>query len=1113
MSKAKRVNQWIGRTTGIGFIPAVQVLPLLICFTIAATVLLLTRWNWLIAIGTFVVINGTWWALTRNKPVDFLEQFFKPEKWMSRSEDYEANALGIPLPPKSAIKNKKLPDGSLDVKGQFTLATYSEFRIKGREVGFYLLKNGNRYMAILGWDVEGQDPYIDDSVAEDVLRRWNQGLEQIPPNVDLKIYDDCTSGDDWFIQMQNDLYNRYEDRSELEYAMKASSISRYTDLCNQGQALKKRLRVFAKYRFSLGVSANSGKKDAIETFLRRLEPFIDRFRSSQDAELRQWEKSADAIWDTFLAVESILTGGEGFGLKIKPLSAQTLWFDDWYEFHNREAPKIPQLFIVSEEGLFVKENSSLHALSVLFQPEDGLPTQPQTERDRVFLPVKQIHKGFIRFDKAISYRAQGDEENLGQLRFFLNALRGTEQPIRNYRIVIELTPVPSILEGWNLDRAVTNAMSRQDEALKRNNWDAQADRQGKEAMEARDQLLDRNPLLWVSVGMWLDRESPELLARDITEVCRLFPTLPSERAWEVAEKIYFQSQPYYWEAFLANPHHRRQKYQSVDMLALLPLAQMRGLEKQGTMFLTQETAEPVFIDFPKGQNHAGIFATTRASKSIVLSDIIFSFFMNRSPVVVFDFPGPDGISTYTDLIELLRAFGAKAAYYDIRKESLNMLSMPDLSKFKTDISDLENKLALHPDDLVISEKLLEKREDLRQRLSDIRDKHIEDITMFIAGLKPSSKEERLIKSFVSKIYARFMGDPGIIARYEAAHRDKFGSPSHWQTPTLVNYNDPNLPRRSGLKSFLDFAEEYFAEYLAEKAEQARREERSQVVSETTLSTIEHFKDMLRGLEDSDLGKAISRPSTFDSELDLLVIAMTQVNSDFETSVYAAAGMGVLLAQALSNSSCGFIVDEGLIMFDFPSFSRACARSVVNGLKWGLHFIVAAQTIEKIRDSDGGDEIFKNLNNLLVGHIQEVAFKGIVEGLNFRSNMLRPFVTRASLPSAQNLCSNWYLKRNDLHILLRHYPSVLLLALCANNPPEKEARQRVFAFFQDDPLRGLIVFAEHYSRVVRQGQNLTLETDRFVAQLEKQFSKTVSNVRHGGNNFDRQKVGVNNALKS
>lgn len=1041
MPKSKRVSQWIGKATGIGPIPAVQVLPLMFCFCLSAVVLIVTKWNWVVSCGTLVVTYGTWWALTRNKPVDFLEQFHKPKKWVSRSEECEFNSLGIPLPPVPASKSKKLPDGSLDVKGQFYLATYGEFRIKGRKVGFYLLKNNNRYMAVFGWEVEGQDPYISEAEAEDVLTRWSQGLQQMPSDVDFKIYDDCTGGDSAYIQMQEDLYDSCEDRSDLEYAMKASSVSRYTELCQKGQALKKRLRIFAKYRFTLGVSAHKGKKDPIEAILANLEPFIDKFRSTQDAQLLQWEKSVDAIWDTFDVVESILTGGQGFGLKVSPISAKTFWEDNWYELHNRPAPPIPQLLIVEEGGLFVEDNSSLHSLSVLFQPEDGLPTQPQTERDRVYLPVKNIHKGFLRFDKAISFRGQGDDLKLGELRFFLNALRGTEQPVRNYRVVIELTYAPSFLEGINLDRAITNAISRQNEALKHGNWDAAAKRQGEEAQEARDQLLDKNPLFWVSAGVWLDRESPELLTRDLTEVSRLFPTVPNERAWECTEDIYFQSQPYYWEALLTNPHHRRQKYQSIDMLPLLPLAQVRGLEKKGVAFFTQETAEQVFIDLVEGLNHAMIVATTRASKSILLAQIILSFYTARAPVVAFDFPGPDGISTYTDFIELLRMFGAKCAYYDVKKQSMNLLDMPNLRGFSF--------------------------EDAQERRNHIRDKHIEDIVAYIMGNNPDSRYEQITKSFISQIYVEFMADPGIKARYEAAHQGGFGSEAHWQTPTLLD--------------FLEFAEVFFRQHLAENQETA---------SDLSRSCIDQTLQMLRMLRFTDLGRAIAQPSSFDTDVDLLVIAMTQVNSDFETSMYASAGLGVLLRQALSHSSCGFFVDEGTILFDRPSFSSACAQIAANGLKWGCHLIICAQTVEKITRSVGGETIKKNMQNTFVGHIQEVAYRGIVEDLYFRENMLRPFVSEASKPSAQHLRSNWYLKRNDLHILLHHYPSELLLALCANNPPEKEARQRVFAFFQDDLLRGLIVFAEHYSRVVRQGQNLTTETDRFVAQLERQFAQPV-----------------------
>mgnify|MGYP002777729595 CR=1 FL=1 len=1031
-----RVNRLIGKALGLGFVPAEQIFYFLIIFILCLPVM---RGNLVNGILLFIVGYGTWWVLTGDKPYQILEQFHPPRRWLSVAPACELQAPAIP---KAQFYRRSFATYRLMgkrttvhyIEPQFQLLTYGQCNLQSRQVGYYLLQRGpNQLMFIFGWEVSGHDPSITEKDAIQLRKYSNQALRGLPLDVDLKVIDDAFVDDGGLQQQQQELLKLYP-RNSLEYALVRSRQRRVQDLKQAGILLPRRIRVFAKYRVSLTHSYEI-KRNWLEKLLAGLQPLLSKLQPNPEGSLAQWEAAIRHAFEyCYLNVESLLTSNEGFGMRVKPLSGQQLWADDWRELHRAEPPTVPQLLLLSENGLHQPVvNHSTHALGVLFGPEQGLSPVPIMERSCVYYPVKDQYLGFLQIGEVEKYSGEGDCPQRGAMRFLWNALRGTDSPVSNRRIITEINRDASGMEKYSIDRIITNSVQRQADAARKGTVDVVASRRQDEAIDARDRLEEDNQLFWASCGIWLYRTSPQELDQDLARLAQQFPTAVTERAWEVAEHFWLQSWPFAWSALLSAPHHRRQKYLSQQLVPLIPLMCPQPLDSRGTVFLTRESASPVCIDLCEGRNHLGIIATSRASKSVVLADIINDFFLRKYPVVVFDFPRPDGTSTYTDLVRLLNGLGAKAAYHDVRSSAMNILELPDLRG----ISDAK---------------------EYNDRLQAIRDYHVNVITTLVLGDIRDSTQELTVSSLVSQCYFDFMADSQIQGRYQRAIAAGFGTPDHQQTPTL--------------EDFVAYAQPWCQAYL---------ERHQDTVFDLSRQAIDLFLTQLRGILKTPLGRAIARPSSFDTDVDLLVIAMTGVNSNFETSIYALAGQGALLRKALSSRYSAFIVDEGTILFDRPAFARSCGQIAANGLKWGCHLILAAQTIEKIYNSCAGDDIFKNLNNLLVGHIQEVALSGLTNQIGLRPELLRPYASKAYQPSREHLRSNWYLKRNDQHLELHHYPSELLLSLSATDPDESAARQLLFQQYPDQSLLALIRFSDIYTRALRQNIPILHAVEAYVRQ--------------------------------
>ncbi|MCG9890357.1 MAG: DUF87 domain-containing protein, partial [Thermosynechococcaceae cyanobacterium MS004] len=701
-------------------------------------------------------------------------------------------------------------------------------------------------------------------------------------------------------------------------------------------------------------------------------------------------------------------------------TAQELFERDWYELHKLPAPLVPQLLVYDELGLHEPLiNNHVDALGVLFSSERGYSGVPEFSDSIVYLPIKDKYAGFLRIGRVDSYPKQAGSVELGKIRYLHNVLsRGGDEPFYDYRIVWEITRDDSGAERLSLDRSISAAVKQEAFAATRRTIDVMAMRRREESVDARDKIEQNNPPCWMSLGIWLYRDSVEQLNTDINELAQMFMTAKVERSWHSAQQHWLQTWPFEWNALLTKPYSRRQKYLSRDAIPQINLIKPCPLDKKGILFIHKEARTPSYLDIVSVvPNHTGVMGFTGAGKSVLMSDLALEPVIYNNPVVIFDFPAGDGRSTYTPLVETLRDCGKRAENFDVRRNRMNAIELPDLRSLRAVLSPA----------------------DYEDRVNDSLNDHVELLTTLVLGANPNAGEFEDVNLALSRVYRAFHKEPSIKARYEAAITAGFDTTGYQEMPIL--------------EDFVAFAQRWFVDQL----------EADESVTEFSRQVVDKIVSRLKGRLDTPLGRSLNGSSSFSTNTDILVVAMTSVSEDTDSLIYAVSGMNVLLRKAMQSLESTCICDEGTTLFRLKPFAKKISMLPPTARKWGCNFILGAQTVTPIFDSGYGNAIFGNFSNILMGFASEEIVREMTsERVGLRPEIARKYLDTKYMANRQLSQSYWYLKRGTKHMELTYTPSELHLAISANNKNEVAARRRYQSRHgTDDPqdIRWLFDFAK------------------------------------------------------
>ena len=464
-------------------------------------------------------------------------------------------------------------------------------------------------------------------------------------------------------------------------------------------------------------------------------------------------------------------------------------------------------------------------------------------------------------------------------------------------------------------------------------------------------------------------------------------------------------------------------YLSNEAPGLMPLTQTRQLSKQGFELIADEGGSPIRIDFVKEHRNIAVFGTTRSGKSVAVSGMMSQFLAHGYPIVCLDYPKPDGTSTFTDYAKFLEP---NAAYFDIGRESNNLMEMPNLSGLS-------------------AEQKEERFQDYKAFLESAL------VTMVLPSTEGQVLLEQTIRSLLGRALNRYFKDSAIRERYAAAEAAGYGSAAWDNTPTLHD--------------FIGFCTH----------ENLDLEHKAGPEIEAALGQI---KLQLNYWLNSRIGKAIGRPSSFPTDAQLLVFALRNLSNENEAAILSLSAYSAALRRALGSPKSIFFIDESPILFEYQTIAQLIGRLCANGAKAGIEVFLSAQDPDTIMKSESGPKIMQNMNVKMVGRIQAVAIDSFVNLLNYERTIIARNASEAFYPKRSGLYSNWLVDIDGHSIYARYYPGAVQIAIVANNPDEQQVRAMKLGQLRGNKLRATYEFAEDYVQSIQNGAGIAKLAEKY-----------------------------------
>ncbi|MBW4686107.1 MAG: hypothetical protein KME40_13665 [Komarekiella atlantica HA4396-MV6] len=869
------------------------------------------------------------------------------------------------------------------------LATMLRVSLNGRDVGAYALTKGtqkDRFCFVFGFECRGIHTTLRPEQIDTIVNNIEAALKDIPSDERMTLHLGSFSSDKNRQQELASLIKKAPSR-DIKYLLMAER-ARVKELTISGIRKPKFLRIYVTYTVE---SSNTNADDWIERLLAKAESWWLKFKGElSEVEYQRLETIiTNAYKQGFLRWEQLLANK--MGLDIKPLTADELWEETWRRFNDTQPIDIPQLITLDENGLHEQVNSDLASTKLLIENIHSTTLLLESSvpcADRRWVNVKNRYIGVMTFLE----KPGGWSNKSTQLRYIWELL--ARETVVDTEVFCELTTANPAFVKTTLQRVLkqsnmTNIMAQE----KSKTIDVNAQLKLKKSVAAQEQLYEGAVPIYTGIAILVHRSSIEKLeeATRYIENCFQRPARVI-RETEYAWKIWLQTLPIVWEGLLAKPFNRRQLYLTSEVPGLMPLVLTKKGDNQGFELIAEEGGTPIHLDLFNQHKNLALFATTRAGKSVLVSGILTQALAHGIPVVALDFPKPDGTSTFTDYTEFMEGNGA---YFDISKQSNNLFEQPDLRSL-----DPEQQRDRTLDYISFLESAL--------------------MTMVLGSSAENQILSQTVRSLLNLALEAFFADEGIKERYRKAIAGGFGSPAWPKTPTL--------------KDFLYFCS---PEHLQLNSVSGRVED-----------ALSQIQLRLRFWLSSRVGQAISAPSSFPTDAQLLVFALRNLADNEDAAVLSLSAYSAALRRALSSPASIFFIDEAPILFEFEQISDLVGRVCANGAKAGIRVILSAQDPDTIAKSKAASKILQNLTTRLIGRIQPVAVDSFADILKYPRNIISRNASESFFPRKEGIYSQWLLDDNGIYTFCRYYPGYEQLAAVANNPYEQTARSKMMQLHTD-----------------------------------------------------------------
>ncbi|MBD6616990.1 hypothetical protein FNW02_14410 [Komarekiella sp. 'clone 1'] len=869
------------------------------------------------------------------------------------------------------------------------LATMLRVSLNGRDIGAYALTKGtqkDRFCFVFGFECRGIHTTLRPEQIDTIVNNIEAGLKDIPSDERMTLHLGSFSSDKTRQQELASLIKNAPSR-DIKYLLMAER-ARVKELTISGIRKPKFLRIYVTYTVE---STNTNADDWIEKLLAKAESWWLKFKGElSEVEYQRLETIiTNAYKQGFLRWEQLLANK--MGLDIKPLTADELWEETWRRFNNTQPIDIPQLITLDENGLHEQVNSDLASTKLLIENIHSTTLLLESGvpcADRRWVNVNNRYIGVMTFLE----KPGGWSNKSTQLRYIWELL--ARETVVDTEVFCELTTANPAFVKTTLQRVLkqsnmTTIMAQE----KSKTIDVNAQLKLKKSVAAQEQLYEGAVPIYTGIAILVHRQSIEKLeeATRYIENCFQRPARVI-RETEYAWKIWLQTLPIVWEGLLAKPFNRRQLYLTSEVPGLMPLVLTKQGDKQGFELIAEEGGTPIHLDLFNQHKNLALFATTRAGKSVLVSGILTQALAHGIPVVALDFPKPDGTSTFTDYTEFMEGNGA---YFDISKQSNNLFEQPDLR-------------SLDPEQQ--RDRTLDYTSFLESAL----------MTMVLGSSAENQILSQTVRSLLNLALEAFFADEGIKERYRKAIAGGFGSAAWPKTPTL--------------RDFLYFCS---PEHLQLNSVSGRVED-----------ALSQIQLRLRFWLSSRVGQAISAPSSFPTDAQLLVFALRNLSDNEDAAVLSLSAYSAALRRALSSPASIFFIDEAPILFEFEQISDLVGRVCANGAKAGIRVILSAQDPDTIAKSKAASKILQNLTTRLIGRIQPVAVDSFADILKYPRNIISRNASESFFPRKEGIYSQWLLDDNGIYTFCRYYPGYEQLAAVANNPYEQTARSQMMQLHTD-----------------------------------------------------------------
>jgi Helicase HerA, central domain len=603
----------------------------------------------------------------------------------------------------------------------------------------------------------------------------------------------------------------------------------------------------------------------------------------------------------------------------------------------------------------------------------------------------------------------------GQIQYLWSIF--AKNDIYDVEIITQITPSDQNLARLAQQLLTRNALSKDVQAQERGVLEVSAQINTKQSVEAQRQLYTGDKAFNTSVVVLIYRDSP----KELEKACRYLSgsvAQPAklEREMEYTWLIWLQTLGIRKEDLLSTPYYRRLMFFASELSGVCNLVTVCGHDKQGFELLAHEGGSPVYIDFRQPKNLL-ILGTTGSGKSVLVASVLCLCLALDMSIVIIDLPNSDGTGTFGDFTPFFNGI-----YFDISKESNNLMQLLDVSQ-------------------------LTNEEEERERIQAHRNDVILILNQLILG--SNTLDGFLIQTIESLIplgIAAFYQDSKIQERFEEARKGGLNSLAWKDTPTLAD-----------LINF--FSVKHIK--LGNELEQDTDLEKA----------LNHIRLRLNYWLSSPIGEAIGKPSTFDLDSGknkLITFALTNLQSDKEAEIFGLSAYLAARRQSLSTSNSVFFMDEASVLLKFSSLSRLVGRLCATARKSGCRIVLAGQDVDSIAESERGQQILQNTPCRLIGRTVAGAsssyekYLGIPKEIvnqneNFQANRTEGY-------------TRWLLDYKSSYTHCRYYPSYPMLALTANSR-EEQAKRNEFKAKYPNKFEWLTHFWHYYKDCLQQGKDL------------------------------------------